>query len=381
MKYRKFGKLDWQASALGFGAMRLPVLNGNPSQVDEAQVIKMIRYAVDHGVNYIDSAYGYHRGNSEIVIGKALQDGYREKMRIATKLPCHDANSPKDFDRILNDQLKKLKTDKIDFYLLHHLNRLVWPKMRDMGILKWADNAIADGRIGYFGFSYHDNFETLKEIINAYDNWTVCQIQYNYMDEDVQAGTRGLEYAYKKDLAVVVMEPIKGGRIAVPPEKVAKIWTQATVQRTPQEWALRWVWNHPEVSVVLSGMSKFEQVVENVAFAEYSQPHNLTKDELTLIGQVRDTYRSLGPVSCTACGYCTPCPNGVEIPRILEFYNEAILFNDSDRRRRMYTDHHMLKDEQLADKCIKCEICLEKCPQKLPIPDLLEKAHAYLTMK
>jgi hypothetical protein len=153
------------------------------------------------------------------------------------------------------------------------------------------------------------------------------------------------------------------------------------VQRTPQEWALRWVWNHPEVSVVLSGMSKFEQVVENVAFAEYSQPHNLTKDELTLIGQVRDTYRSLGPVSCTACGYCTPCPNGVEIPRILEFYNEALLFNDSDRRRRMYTDHHMLKDEQLADKCIKCEICLEKCPQKLPIPDLLEKAHAYLTMK
>jgi hypothetical protein len=381
MKYRKFGKLDWQASALGFGAMRLPVLNGNPSQVDEAQVIKMIRYAVDHGVNYIDSAYGYHRGNSEIVIGKALQDGYREKMRIATKLPCHDANSPKDFDRILNDQLKKLKTDKIDFYLLHHLNRLVWPKMRDMGILKWADNAIADGRIGYFGFSYHDNFETLKEIINAYDNWTVCQIQYNYMDEDVQAGTRGLEYAYKKDLAVVVMEPIKGGRIAVPPEKVAKIWAQAPVQRTPQEWALRWVWNHPEVSVVLSGMSKFEHVVENVAFAEYSQPHNLTKDELTLIGQVRDTYRSLGPVSCTACGYCTPCPNGVEIPRILEFYNEAILFNDSDRRRRMYTDHHMLKDEQLADKCIKCEICLEKCPQKLPIPDLLEKAHAYLTMK
>ena len=381
MKYRKFGKLDWQASALGFGAMRLPVLNGNPSQVDEAQVIKMIRYAVDHGVNYIDSAYGYHRGNSEIVIGKALQDGYREKMRIATKLPCHEANSPKDFDRILNDQLQKLKTDKIDFYLLHHLNRLVWPKMRDMGILKWADSAIADGRIGYFGFSYHDNFETLKEIINAYDNWTVCQIQYNYMDEDLQAGTRGLEYAHKKDLAVVVMEPIKGGRIAFPPENVAKIWAQAPVQRKPQEWALRWVWNHPEVSVVLSGMSKFEHVVENVAFAEHSQPHNLSKDELALIGQVRDTYRSLGPVSCTACAYCMPCPNGVEIPRILEFYNEAILFNDSDRRRRMYNDHHMLKDEQLADKCIKCEICLEKCPQKLPIPDLLEKAHAYLTMK
>ena len=381
MKYRKFGKLDWQVSALGFGAMRLPVLNNNQSQVDEEQAIKMIHYAVDHGVNYIDSAYGYHRGSSEIVIGKALQGSYRNKMKIATKLPCHEANSPKDFDRILNDQLKKLQTDKIDFYLLHHLNRLIWPKMRDMGILKWADGAIADGRIGYFGFSYHDNFDALKEIINAYDNWTVCQIQYNYMDEDIQAGTKGLEYAAKKDLAVVVMEPIKGGRIAVPPEPVAKIWAQAPVRHTPQEWALRWVWNHPEVSVVLSGMSKFEQVVENIGFAENSQPHNLTSAELAIVGRVRDAYRSLGPVSCTACRYCMPCPNGVEIPRILEFYNEAILFNDSDRRRRMYVDHHMLTDEQRADKCIKCGICLEKCPQKLPIPDLLEKAHAYLTMK
>ena len=294
MQYRKFGKLDWQVSALGFGAMRLPVLNGDHIQVNEAEVIKMIHYAVDHGVNYIDSAYGYHRGNSEIVIGKALQDGYRGKMRIATKLPCHETHSSKDFNLILNDQLKKLQTDKIDFYLLHHLNRLIWPKIRDMGILKWADGAIADGRIGYFGFSYHDNFETLKEIINAYDNWTICQIQYNYMDEDLQAGTRGLEYLYKKGLAVVVMEPIKGGRIAIPPEKVAEIWAKAPVQRTPQEWALRWVWNHPEVSVTLSGMSKFEHVVENVAFAEHSEPHNLKANELALIGQVRDAYRLAG---------------------------------------------------------------------------------------
>jgi predicted aldo/keto reductase-like oxidoreductase len=253
--------------------------------------------------------------------------------------------------------------------------------MRDMGILKWADSAIADGRIGYFGFSYHDSFETFQEIINAYDHWTLCQIQYNYMDEDIQAGTKGLEYAYKKGLAVVIMEPIKGGRIAVPPEKVAEIWANAPVQRTPQEWALRWVWNHPEVSAVLSGMSKMEHVIQNVALAEHSEPFNLTAGEITMIGKVRDTYRLLGPVSCTACRYCMPCPNGVEIPRILEFYNEAILFNDSDRRRRMYSDRHMLTDDQRADKCIKCGICLEKCPQKLPIPELLEKAHAYLTQK
>jgi predicted aldo/keto reductase-like oxidoreductase len=380
MKYRKFGKLDWKVSALGFGAMRLPVLDGDASKVDESQVTQMIRYAVDHGVNYIDSAYGYHRGNSELAIGKALLDGYRDKVKIATKLPCHDAMTTKDFDRILNEELKRLQTDHIDFYLLHHLNRLVWPKMRDLGILKWADGAIADGRIGYFGFSYHDNFETLKEILDSYD-WTVCQLQYNYMDIELQSGTRGVEYAHKKGTAVVIMEPIKGGRIINPPEKVAAIWAKAPVQRTPQEWALRWVWNHPEVTCVLSGMSKMQHVIENVTFAEHSEPHNLTAAEVKLIDQVRETYRALGPVNCTACGYCMPCPNGVYIPRVLEYYNEAVLFNDASRRKMMYSDAHMITKEQRGDNCIKCEICVEKCPQNLPIPDLLEKAHAYLVQK
>ena len=381
MKYRKFGKLDWKVSALGFGAMRLPVLNNDFGQVDEPEAIRMMRYAFDHGVNYVDSAYGYHRGNSDIVIGKALQDGYREKVRVATKLPCHEVNSSEDFDRCLNEQLKRLQTDSIDFYLLHRLNKLIWPKMCNLGVLKWADGAIADGRIGYFGFSFHDNYEVLREIINAYDNWTVCQIQYNYMDDNLQAGTRGLEYAHKKGLAVVVMEPIKGGRITVFPEKVGRIWANAPVQRTPAEWALRWVWNHPEVTTVLSGMSTMQQVIENVATAEHSQPHNLTADELALIGQVRDAYRSLSPVACTGCRYCMPCPNGVDITRIFELYNEAMIFNDAARRRKMYNDPNVIKEEQRADKCIKCEQCVEKCPQKVPIPEQLEKAHAFLTAK
>ena len=381
MKYRKFGKLDWKVSALGFGAMRLPVINKDFGKVDEPEVIRMMRYAFDHGVNYVDSAHGYHHGGSDVVIGKALQDGYREKVRIATKLPCHEVNSSEDFDRCLNEQLKRLQTEKIDFYLLHHLNRLIWPKMRDLGVLKWADGAIADGRIGYFGFSFHDNFEVLREIINAYDNWTVCQIQFNYTDENFQAGTRGLEYAHQKGLAVVVMEPIKGGRLTVFPEQVDRLWTNAPVKRTPAEWALRWVWNHPEVATVLSGMSTMQQVVENVATAEQSQPNNLTHDELALIGRVRDVYRSLSPVACTSCRYCMPCPNGVNIPHIFEYYNEAVIFNDAGRRRKMYSDPNMIKEEQRADKCIKCEQCVEKCPQKLPIPELLEKAHAFLTAK
>jgi predicted aldo/keto reductase-like oxidoreductase len=381
MKYRKFGKLDWQASALGFGAMRLQIIDGNHGNVDEIAVIKMMRYAIDHGVNYIDSAHGYHRGNSEIVIGKALQDGYRSKVKVATKLPCHVVNSTADFDRCLEEQMERLQTKQIDFYLLHHLNRLVWPKMVKLGIFKWADKAIADGRIAHFGFSFHDHYDLFKEIVDSYDNWTVAQIQYNFMDEEFQAGTRGLQYAYEKDLAVVIMEPLRGGRLTVPPENVAKIWEEAKIQRTPQEWGLRWVWNHPEVSVVLSGMSKMEQVVENVAFAAHSQPHNLTAEDLALIARVRDTYRAMGPIDCTGCRYCMPCPNGVEIPRIFGWYNEAVIHNSPQRLRSYYNDPNMLDKSERVENCIKCEICVEKCPQNLPIPELLDKAHAFLTAK
>ena len=381
MNYRQFGRLDWKVSALGFGVMRLPVIGDNQGNINEPEAIRMMHYAFDHGVNYVDSSYPYHRGNSEVVIGKALKDGYREKVRIATKLPCIEVNSSQDFDRCLNEQLKRLQTDSIDFYLLHGLDKVEWPKMRNLGVLKWAEGALADGRIGYFGFSFHDNYELFQEIIDAYDNWTLCQIQYNYMDEEFQAGTRGLEYAHKKGLAVVVMEPIKGGRLTVPPEKVANIWESSPVKRTPPEWALRWVWNHTEVSVVLSGMSTMEQVVENVASAEHSQPHNLTSDELALIARVRDAYHSLSQVSCTGCRYCMPCPNGVDIPRVFNSYNQALIYNDVIRSRRTYSDPKLFREEERGDKCIKCELCVEKCPQKLPIPELLEKAHTFLAKK
>jgi len=379
MKYRKFGKLDWKVSALGFGAMRLPVLNEEHSNINEPEAIKMLRYAIDHGVNYIDSAYFYHRGNSEVVVGKALKDGYREKVKIATKLPCGDVKSPADFDRLLNEQLKRLQDKKVDFYLLHGLNKVEWAKVRDFGVIKWAEGAMKDGRIGRLGFSFHDSYDVFQNIVDAYDDWVLCQIQYNYMDEQLQAGTKGLEYAHKKGLAVVVMEPIRGGRLAKPPEKVAKIWAGAPVQKTPQEWALRWVWNHPEVTLALSGMSTMQQVIENIGYAENSQPHNLTAAELALIERARDAYVSLTAVSCTACRYCMPCPNDVDIPRVFEFYNEAMVYNTVAEQRRMYNNPRF--KERSADKFIKCDQCVEKCPQKLPIPELLEKAHAFLTAK
>ena len=244
MKYRKFGSLDWKVSALGFGTMRLPVLNNDYGNIDKPAAIKMIRYAIDHGVNYFDSAWGYHNGNSEVMVGNALKDGYREKVRIASKMPVWLVNEPSDFDRIFNEQLKKLQTERVDFYLLHGLNKQMWPKMRDLGVIKWAESTIASGRIGGLGFSFHDNYEVFQNIIDDYDNWTLCQIQYNYMDEEFQAGTRGLKYAHQKGLAVIAMEPIRGGQLARPPEIVARLIANASVKRSPQEWALRWVWNH-----------------------------------------------------------------------------------------------------------------------------------------
>ena len=336
----------------------------------------MIRYAIDQGVNYVDTACPYHSGQSEPLLGRALRDGYREKVKIATKMSPWLVESSKDFDPYLNGQLERLQTDKIDFYLLHGLNEECWPKLRKLEVLRWAEGAIADGRIGCLGFSFHDKLELFKEIVDAYDNWTFCQIQYNYMDVDYQAGTQGLEYATDKGLAVVVMEPLRGGFLSKEaPEPVARAWASGPSGLSPIEWALQWVWNHPEVSVVLSGMSTMEQVVEDIAFASRSRPGSLTKDELAMIDRVRETYRQLSPVPCTACGYCIPCSSGVEIPRILEFYNDAIMYDNAPRGQTFYSE---LNEKQCADQCNECGECVEACPQGIQIPELMQKAHALL---
>jgi predicted aldo/keto reductase-like oxidoreductase len=289
MQYRTFGKLDWEPSALGFGAMRLPVIDDNPGKIDEPEATRMLRYAIDHGVNYVDTAYPYHEETSETFLGRALQDGYRQRIKLATKLPSWLVKVAEDCDRYLNEQLERLQTETIDFYLLHGLNEERWPKLRDLNVLEWAEKAMADGRIRYLGFSFHDRYDVFQEIVDASDQWTFCQIQYNYMDEEHQAGTRGLKYAADKGLAVVVMEPIRGGQLARnPPQAIAELWDTAAPRRTPADWALQWVWNHPEVSVVLSGMSTMEQVKQNVASASQSGPGTLTADELALIARVRD---------------------------------------------------------------------------------------------
>jgi predicted aldo/keto reductase-like oxidoreductase len=376
MQYRTFGKLDWKPSALGFGAMRLPRIDDDPARIDEPLATRMVRYAIDHGVNYVDTAYPYHRETSETFLGRALQDGYRERIKLATKLPCWKVEKLEDFDRFLNEQLGKLQTDHIDFYLLHSLNAGSWAKVRDQGVLRWAEGALADGRIRHLGFSFHDKYEVFQEIVDASDLWQFCQIQYNYMDIEEQAGTKGLRYAAGKGLAVVVMEPIRGGQLAGEvPDSVQALWDLAPVRRTPAEFALQWVWNQPEISVVLSGMSTMEQVVENVESAGRSGVGILNEEELAIIDRVRERYRELSPIPCTKCEYCLPCPNGVKIPTVFEIYNELMMYGDPGRAKWFYST---LDDAERANNCIECGECLDKCPQSIEIPDWLAKVHATL---
>ncbi|MEM2341722.1 MAG: aldo/keto reductase [Candidatus Bathyarchaeia archaeon] len=376
MKYRKFGRLNWEASVLGFGTMRLPVLDGDPNRVDEAEAIRMIKYAIDHGVNYIDTAYPYHGGNSEVVLGKALKDSYRDKVKIATKMPIGRVSRGEELDEIFNEQLRRLQLDYIDFYLLHGLNRDNWRKTLDLNVLDWAERQIDEGRIKYFGFSFHDEFEVFKEIIDGYSKWTLCQIQYNYIDTESSRrgpGTMGLKYAASKGLAVVVMEPLRGGLLAIkPPREVQEIWDKADVKRTHVEWALLWVWNHPEVSVVLSGMSTMEQVIENVQIADRAESNIFTAKDLEIIARVREMYLQHGFIGCTRCHYCMPCPQNVRIPEILAFYNKLLRTPNEDERRQIAKEYFaVIPRGEGVEACIRCGTCEKKCPQNLPIRKLI----------
>jgi len=378
MQYRSFGNLDWKPSALGFGAMRLPTIGDDPGAIDEALATRMIRTAIDAGVNYVDTAWPYHKGTSEPFIGRCLDDGYREKVKVATKLPSWLIERRADFDAYLNQQLQRLRTDTIDFYLLHGLNQTQWPKLRDLGVLTWAEGAIADGRIGHLGFSFHDDLDTFTSIVDAHD-WTFCQIMYNYMDTEFQAGSAGLHYAADKGLAVVVMEPLRGGALTRPvPPSVAALWEEASTARTQADWALQWVWHHPEVSLLLSGMTAMHHVEENLRSAEASKIGSLTEEELQLVDRVRDAYRALSPIPCTDCKYCMPCPSGVAIPRIFDIYNQSKMYNDEDTAKMRYT--RFLKPEERADHCVACGACEAACPQQIEIISWLKTVHATLNV-
>ena len=373
MQYRKFGRLNWDASILGFGTMRLPYKD-NVKNIDEKQAVRMLRHAIDHGVNYIDTAYGYHGGQSEGFVGRALGDGYRGKVRLATKMPSWLVGTAADFDKLFDEQLKRLQTEHIEFYLLHNLNKEYWKKMRELDAIGWAERAIKAGKIGQLGFSFHDEFDVFKEIVDAWD-WPFCQIQYNYMDVSNQAGTRGLKYAASRGMAVVVMEPILGGKLAGPPPSIQKLFGRAPVKRSAVDWALQWVWNQPEVAVVLSGMSTFQQVVENLQSAESAGVGVLEQGEQELIREVSRRYRKLAPIPCTRCGYYMPCPNGVDIPRNLTLYNDGRMYGRPDLARRQYG---FIGEKARSLACIQCRECEPKCPQSILISEWMPRVSEVL---
>ncbi len=379
MKYRKFGSLDWKVSALGFGAMRLPVLDNDSNKINEPLAIDMIRRAIDGGVNYVDTAYPYHGGHSEALVGKALKDGYREKVKLATKMPSWLVKEAADFDRLFETQMKRLDVDFIDFYLLHALNEEYWQNYKKLDVFSWAEKKIAEGLIGHLCFSFHDEYEVFEKIVNGYDNWTMAQIQYNYMDTDYQAGTKGLKLAADKGLAVVVMEPLRGGRLAKnpAPQPVEDVLANSVHDWSPAAWAFQWVWDQPEVSTALSGMSTMQQVEENLETASQSAVGKLSEQDHELIKEVEKVYDSLAPIPCTQCEYCLPCPNGVAIPRIFSIYNEAIMYDEYGGARWAY--ENQINPEARADNCIECGECEAACPQNIKIIDWLAKAHEVLS--
>ncbi len=387
MLYRPFGRTGERVSILGFGCMRLPVLEGRRERIDVPQATEMLHYAIDHGVNYVDTAFPYHGnsfdqpGASEPFLGEALAGGYREKVLLATKLPGWLVESYDDFGEILAGQLGRLQTECIDCYLLHSMNAVIWKKLADLGVLKFLDAAIADGRIRYAGFSFHDEAAAFAPIVDAYA-WDFCQIQYNYMDVDNQAGVAGLAYAADKGLAVIVMEPVKGGRLAgrvIAP--VQDLWDAAPVKRTPVEWALRFVWDDPRVSLLLSGMSSMEQVVENVELASRGEAGSLTPVELALIERARDAYRARIAVDCTACRYCQPCPQGIDIPLVLDLVNNASLFDDPAAEREGYKIEISAGHTAAAAACVECGQCEEACPQQIKVIEELANASRLLEFK
>ncbi|MGC4113227.1 MAG: aldo/keto reductase [Myxococcales bacterium] len=377
MQFRSFpSDPKLQVSTLGFGCMRLPQKSRSPADIDEQAATRLLRDAIDAGVNYVDTAWVYHAGQSEPFVARALRDGYRQKVRVATKHPVWLVQSEADWERYLDLQLKKLETDRIDFYLLHALDSDRWETVKRHRGLKAMEKALADGRIGHLGFSFHGSSEAFKTIVAGYD-WGFCQIQLNFLDVGYQAGLEGLRLAGERNIGVVVMEPLRGGSLAKAPAAVQTIWTGSGHPWSPAEWALRWVWNLPQVVTVLSGMNAPEQLRENLAVADSSRAGALTAEDLKRYDQARSIYQGKARVPCTTCGYCLPCPSDVFISDALSLYNAALMFDSKERPAATYKAL-FVSDGAGADQCTRCGECLTKCPQKIDIPDMLAEAHEYL---
>ncbi|PKM84384.1 MAG: aldo/keto reductase [Firmicutes bacterium HGW-Firmicutes-11] len=371
MQYRKFPATEEEVSLFGFGTMRFPVIDKDESRIDEEESIRMIRTAIDNGVNYVDTAFMYHGGHSEVVVGKALKDGYREKVYLADKFPVWMIRQAGGIEALFEEQLRRLDVDRIDFYLVHALDQTLWKKVKEKGVLPYLLQLKKKGKIGKLGFSFHDDLSVFKEIVDEFP-WEFCQIQLNYIDTEFQAGVEGLRYAGERGLPVIIMEPLKGGKLTEDlPESVSEVWNRSENKRSPAEWAFRYMADFPEVLTILSGVSTMEQVRENLAIFSNEEPLGLNETDRLLVSEAAAEYQRLTKAGCTACRYCMPCPQGINIPVAIDYYNQWYRFHAYRATKRDFELD--LPGDQRPSRCTECRECEEKCPQKLPVSDIMRE--------
>ena len=380
MLYNKLGKTNLEVSRLGFGTMRLPTKNSN-DEIIESEASEMLTYGIENGINIIDTAYPYHSktldgsGTSETFVGEFLKENnYREDILLSTKSPSWAIEKKEDFDFYLDEQLKKLQTDYIDIYLLHSLTVPDWENVKNLDVLDFLDDCLATGKVKHVGFSSHIEVDYLIEIIDEYPKWEVVMTQMNYLDEYYQSGVMGLDYLKDTNIGSMIMEPLRGGRLVQNiPQEVQNLWDSAEVKRTPVEWAMQYLWNRDDVDCVLSGMTSLDQVKENVEIA--NKIDEISENDQELIREVARTYRTFLGNNCTRCGYCMPCPHGVDIINCLTEYNIAHMLNDPKASAMQYFS--LIDDDSRADSCVQCMECIPFCTQMLDIPEELVKVHEY----
>lgn len=374
MEKRKLEGLGIETSLLGFGCMRFPVTKDG--KIDEPEAEKMLDKAIASGVNYIDTAYPYHNGDSEPFVGRVLKKYDRKSLYIATKLPLWQVNQYEDIDRIFQEQLKHLQTDYIDFYLMHAVDKSRWDAMMKLGCVKRLEELKEQGKIRYLGFSFHDSYEVFEEVLN-YRDWDFCQIQLNYMDAEQQAGIKGYALTESKKIPLVIMEPVKGGSLAGFKEDLEDKFHAHDPEASVASFALRWVGTLPNVKVILSGMSTMKQVEDNLETFSPFKP--LSEEEQKTVAQVVEILNGRVQNGCTGCRYCMPCPAGVNIPGCFSAWNTYHMYQNYNMVKGSWENN--IGEKGQAGNCIKCGKCEGECPQKLPIREHLEKVQADLDNK
>lgn len=365
MQKRRFPGTDIEASVLGMGCMRLPVIESEEKPIDKPRAIKLIRDAIDGGIDYIDTAYGYHGGMSEVVVGEALKDGYREKVTLTSKLPLWKVESKADMYALLDEQLGRLQTDHLDFYLAHAVNKDRFEKVTALGLFDFFDEMKAKGKIRYAGFSFHDNADVFKKVVDSYD-WNLVQVQMNILDEFNQATMKGIEYAASKGMGIVIMEPLRGGALTKNvPDSVTALYDAFSVKRSPAEWAFRYLYDRSEVVTILSGMSDEAVLADNFNIFKNAEANCASTEEKKLFTDVRLAYEARVKVGCTGCEYCQPCPMEIKIPNILRAYDNSCVFGTQDK---FYANY--MKD-RMGAKCVQCGACESACPQHITIRNWL----------